>query len=555
VRSRSKLDRGFVCYFSPRIYWPGFDCCKMRSRWLLVCVVVGVCCALDSRDEISTDGTAKSPEEDDGRSRLFQRFDVDNDGQLSEEEVAEMLKQLERAKNKKGDGEDSHGLHEVWIDGESVKVGESDFQLLFKQLSNLKQTKDPSKDPRMSLQEDIVFVQDLVIILVSATIGGTLASLLKQPPLMGYIFGGMLIGPGCLGLVTELVEMETLASLGIAFLLFSLGIEFSLTELQRAKRVAVFGGLTSMFGVSVLTGTLARATGLVKSLPTAIALGLALSLSSTAIVLQCLPKPDSLPTETPDGETTIDDPKARKVVLALLVIQDIMIGLILALLPTLNGSASEFTKEFMSAFLRLGIFVVLSLIVAEYVLPYALDRLDKSQSQEIFTLGIVGTCLIISYVSERLGLAIELGAFVAGIMMSESKYRDRVEHAVDSIRDVFTSIFFVTIGMMIHFSYFYANFLRMFALLVIIFAVKGFVMTATCYLFGDLPFRASLASGLAISQAGEFTFVVASTGQSLQLFSTSETRMINGATALSMLLTPFLITYMRRFGRSVAITK
>mmetsp|Transcript_38627 Transcript_38627/g.152510 ORF Transcript_38627/g.152510 Transcript_38627/m.152510 type:complete len:233 (+) Transcript_38627:1272-1970(+) len=232
-----------------------------------------------------------------------------------------------------------------------------------------------------------------------------------------------------------------------------------------------------------------------------------------------------------------------------------MIGLILALLPTLNGTPSEFTKEFMSAFLRLGIFVVLSLIVAEYVLPYALDRLDKSQSQEIFTLGIVGTCLIISYVSERLGLAIELGAFVAGIMMSESKYRDRVEHSVDSIRDVFTSIFFVTIGMMIHFSYFYANFLRMFALLVIIFAVKGFVMTATCYLFGDLPFRASLASGLAISQAGEFTFVVASTGQSLQLFSTSETRMINGATALSMLLTPFLITYMRRFGRSIATAK
>jgi len=83
--------------------------------------------------------------------------------------------------------------------------------------------------------------------------------------------------------------------------------------------------------------------------------------------------------------------------------------------------------------------------------------------------------------------------------------------SVTFVRDVFTSIFFVTIGMMIHFSYFYANFLRMFALLVIIFAVKGFVMTATCYLFGDLPFRASLASGLAISQAGEFTFVVAST--------------------------------------------
>mmetsp|Transcript_38626 Transcript_38626/g.152506 ORF Transcript_38626/g.152506 Transcript_38626/m.152506 type:complete len:158 (+) Transcript_38626:282-755(+) len=157
----------------------------MLSRWLLVWWLAVVFFVLDSRAEIAADGIAKSPEEDDGRSRLFQRFDVDNDGQLSEEEVAEMLKQLERAKTKKGDGEDSVGLHEVWIDGESVQVGESDFQLLFKQLSNLKQTKDPSKDPRMSLQEDIVFVQDLVIILVSATIGGTLASVLKQPPLMG----------------------------------------------------------------------------------------------------------------------------------------------------------------------------------------------------------------------------------------------------------------------------------------------------------------------------------------------------------------------------------
>mmetsp|Transcript_9443 Transcript_9443/g.28518 ORF Transcript_9443/g.28518 Transcript_9443/m.28518 type:complete len:547 (+) Transcript_9443:320-1960(+) len=522
----------------------------MRALDLLSFALVSSCMVQASAGVSSEQ--AKSDQEH-TPARLFQRFDLDNDGQLNEQEVAELLKQWMRAKQKKTmepGAASADGMHDVMIDGEPVLISDSDFQLIFKELSNLKQTKDPSKDPRMSLQEDIYFVQDLVIMLLSATIGGTLATLLKQPPLMGYIFGGMLIGPGCLGLIKKLVEMQTLASLGIAFLLFSLGIEFSFTELQKAKRVAIFGGFTSIFGATVLCGVLARTARLVKSVPEAIALGLAVSLSSTAIVLQCLPKQQegNLDGGT-DNEMQVDDPRARKVIFALLVVQDIMIGLILALLPTLEKSATHFTEEFLSAFLRLGIFVLLSLITAEYVLPFVLDRLDKSQSREIFTLGIVGICLLVSYISESLGLAIELGAFVAGIMMSESKYRERIEHSMDTIRDVFTSIFFVTIGMMIHFRYFYMNFLRMFAILLIVIVAKGFVMSMACYVFGDLPPRTSIASGFSISQAGEFTFVVASKGQSLGLFTASETRMINGATALSMLMTPFMINYMRRMRR------
>jgi len=543
-------------------------------------------------------------------SRLFEHFDFDNDGKLSEEEVAALLKQLTRKKKEDGTrltgtpGEKpaSSKQHDITIDGQTMSVGDGEFDLLFKQLSNLKHTKDPSKDPRMTLQEDIVFVKDLVLVFAAATIGGIIALQFKQPPLIGFLLGGMVIGPGGLGVVTELVEIETLASLGIAFLLFSLGIEFSVSELHGVRKVVVAGGISSMFGIVLLTGLLSRVLGLVKSIPEAVALGLAVSLSSTAVVLQCLPS-QNVGSNTSIGSTTgstrsyrrpgttnngtaagtpsspagsadeinsvdgntggelktggvgssFDSPRSRKVMLGLLVFQDVMIGLILALLPTLQGSLSQFFEEFMSAMLRLGCFVTLSLIVAEFVLPTMTERLDTSKSSEVFTVACVVFCLTMSYISERMGLAIELGAFAAGIMLSESKVKHRVEESISSVRVVFSAIFFISVGMMIHWKYFYQNFVKMAILLVIILLVKSVVMGTVVLALGGLPFRTALACGASIAQAGEFTFVIASKGQALQLFSASEARMINGATALSMLVTPYIIRHVRRWASGTVI--
>ena len=538
-------------------------------------------------------------------SRLFEHFDFDNDGKLSETEVAALLKQLTRKKKEdlvrsstvSGTSDKNVGSkHDITIDGETLSVGEGEFDLLFKQLSNLKQTKDPSKDPRMTLQEDIIFVKDLVLVFAAATIGGVVANQFRQPALIGFLIGGMVIGPGGFGVVTELVEIETLASLGIAFLLFSLGIEFSVSELHGVRKVVVSGGLSSMLGIVLGTGLLSRLLGLVKTIPEAVALGLAVSLSSTAVVLQCLPSsqnstsnasanssrnncyrrttPGGTPTLPPSapsnispagstddlmslegngvselktGGSTFDSPRSRKVMLGLLVFQDVMIGLILALLPTLQGSLTQFFEEFMSAMLRLGCFVTLSLIVAEFVLPPMTERLDTSKSAEVFTVACVVFCLGMSYMSERMGLAIELGAFAAGIMLSESRMKHRVEESISSLRVVFSAIFFISVGMMIHWRYFYQNFLKMTILLVVILIVKSIVMGTVVLALGGLPLRTALACGASIAQAGEFTFVVASKGQALQLFSTSEARMINGATALSMLLTPYIIQNCRKW--------
>jgi Kef-type K+ transport system membrane component KefB len=537
-------------------------------------------------------------------SRLFEHFDSDSDGLLSEREVAALLKQLTRKRREEeaaraaaaaAVGESrAAGFHDVSIDGETLSVGDGDFDLLFKQLSNLKQTKDPSKDPRMTLQEDIVFVKDLVIVFTAATIGGVIATHFSQPPLIGFLLGGMTVGPGGLGIVTELVEVETLASLGIAFLLFSLGIEFSITELQSVRRVVVVGGIMSMFSIVIGTGALSLMLSLVKSVPEAVALGLAVSLSSTAVVLQCLPSapshaPSHGPPSTTNGNslspngwaaldgardeshdlkgsviaangstrvtpsnlnvngTSFDSARSRKVMLGLLVFQDVMIGLILALLPTLQGSLGQFAEELMSAVLRLGCFVMISLIMSEFVLPTLVDQLDRARSQEVFTIGCVVFCLAMSYLSERMGLAIELGAFAAGIMLSESRHKHRVEESIEGIRSIFSAVFFISVGMMIHWRYFYQNFIKMFILLGVILGTKAIVFAVVIFALGGLPLRTSIACGAAISQAGEFTFVIASKGQALLLFTSSEARMINGATALSMLISPYLIRYARSF--------
>lgn len=603
------------------------------------------------------------------RSRLFEHFDKDGDGVLSEKEVAALLKLLRQggglgAAASGGAGAGAAGAsgipgttgsggdgprHDVTIDGETLSFGQSDFDLLFKQLSNVKHTRDPSKDPRMTLQEDIVFIKDLVIVTGVATLGGLVATALQQPPLLGFVLAGMIVGPGGLAAITELVEVETLASLGIAFLLFSLGIEFSITELASVRRVAILGGLLSMCGVVAVIGSVGLLLSLVHSVPEAVALGLAVSLSSTAVVLPCLPahpgggghsssagggggfgdsaggrghhrrgrsadnsrppgvggitggdvselspkatssssgssvgdsfalapsggggggggntlsngKGKGVATHGGPGESAnggggggvsvtmgFSHPHTRKVMLGLLVFQDIMIGLILALLPTLGGTATQFMEEFLSAGLRLALFVVLSLIVAEFFLPGAVDRLDRCGSPEVFTLGVVVLALAFSYLSEQLGLAIELGAFVAGLMLSENRHKLKVEGSIRTIRDLFTAVFFVSIGMMIHWRYFVANSWRMATLLVLVLVVKSAVMTSVTWAFGRVPLRTALGCGVSLAQAGEFTFVVANKGQSLQLFSPSEARMILGATAVSMLVTPALVRWARRF--------
>jgi len=244
------------------------------------------------------------------RSRLLEHFDKDGDGVVSVKEVAALLntfrqgRGLGAAVSGSGGGPSGGAVggtagtaaaggdgmrNDVTIDGETLSLGHSDFDLLLKQPLNVKHTRDPSEDPRRTLQEDNVFIKDLVIVTGVATLGRLVATTLQQPPLLGFVLAGTIVGPGGLAAVTEVVEVETFASLGIAFLLFLLGIEFSISELASVRRVAVLGGVQSMCGIVAVVGGLVLLPTLGHSVLEVMALGLAVSLPSTAVVLPCLP--------------------------------------------------------------------------------------------------------------------------------------------------------------------------------------------------------------------------------------------------------------------------
>ncbi|PLZ52439.1 cation:proton antiporter, partial [Fischerella thermalis] len=263
------------------------------------------------------------------------------------------------------------------------------------------------------MQEDFRLIVDLVSVLAVAACGGLLAALLRQPVLLGYLIGGIVIGPTGLGLIKELIQVETLAQFGVAFLLFALGVEFSFAELKKVKAIALGGGGLQITLTIAVTVIVCGLTGFWGALPAkGVFLGAILSLSSTAVVLKCLMERNE--TETPHGQ----------VMLGILVVQDLALGLMLAVLPALHQPGESIVMAVLTALVRIGLFAGGAVIAGKWIIPPLLRMLARTESQELFLLGVVALCLGIALLTEYLGLSIEMGAFVAGLMISEVEYAD-----------------------------------------------------------------------------------------------------------------------------------
>jgi monovalent cation:H+ antiporter-2, CPA2 family len=359
------------------------------------------------------------------------------------------------------------------------------------------------------VQEDFRLIIDLVSVLGAAAAGGLLAALLKQPVLLGYLIAGVMVGPKGFALIKEVVQVETLAQFGVAFLLFALGVEFSFSELNKVKRISLGGGGLQIIVTITVTTLLALAIGWVDSPPQGVFLGAILSLSSTAVVLKSLMERNEA--DTPHGQ----------VMLGILVVQDLALGLMLAVLPALDKPVEEIGLAMGWALLQTALFAVAAVAAGIWLIPPLLRLLAKTESRELFLLGVCAICLSIALLTEHLGLSIEMGAFVAGLMISEADYADEALTYVEPLRDIFAALFFASIGMLID-----AAFLIIVAPLV--------------RLFG-YPLKTALISGLGLAQIGEFSFVLASEGQSLGLVSRRVYLLILGTTAVTLVVTPFVL--------------
>ncbi len=375
---------------------------------------------------------------------------------------------------------------------------------------------------------ELTLIVEMVTVLGAATTGGFLANRMKQPVLLGYLVGGMVVGPAGLGLINVEGDIQVLSEVGVALLLFALGVEFSLKDLLRMRKIALGGGTLQIFLTILLGGGLAYLTGWVDTLPKAIFLGAVLSLSSTAVVLKSL-------IERSEVQTT-----HGQIMLAMLIVQDLGLGIMLAVLPALTQTGGGVGLALVKALATAAVFIGVAIAVGHWVIPVLVRWMAQTGSQELFLLGILVICLGIALFTSSLGLGIAMGAFVSGLMIANVEYAD---HALDRIlpmRDVFATLFFASIGLLIDPGFLLANIWVLLGLVAIAMVGKATIVTAIVYFF-DYPLKTALMVGLGINQIGEFSFVLANVAQESGIFSDRLYGLVVGTTAATLLITPFLL--------------
>ncbi len=384
------------------------------------------------------------------------------------------------------------------------------------------------------------FVFDITLVLGSSAIGGFLVNRLRQPVLLGYLVAGLIIGPFGLGQITQIEEIKSLAEIGVAFLLFALGVEFSLAELRRVKDIAIRGSLLQIGLTIALVGLLTTVLGWVQTPVEGIFVGAVLSLSSTAVVLKTL---------TERGEVnTIHG----QVMLAILIAQDLALGLMLAILPALNQPDNLF-PALVAAVLKAVLFFTGALAAGYWVIPRLMTTVAKTENSELFLLTVIALCLGIALVTASLGLSIEMGAFVAGLTISEIDYADQALAKMIPLRDTFASLFFASIGMLINPVILWQNLGVIISLVALVMIGKAGIILPIIWKFG-YSFKTAIISSLGLNQIGEFSFVLAALGERLGLINQEQYDLLIGTTAITLVLTPISMKLSPEIAQRLAAT-
>ncbi|MGB8700977.1 MAG: cation:proton antiporter [Thermosynechococcaceae cyanobacterium] len=380
------------------------------------------------------------------------------------------------------------------------------------------------------MSTNLFLIVDMVTVLGAAAVGGYAASRLGQPVLLGYLLAGLAVGPSGFKFIHSADEIEVLAKMGVALLLFALGVEFSLGDLLKVRRIALGGGPLQIALTMVLAGGAAYGLGAVNSWPAAVFLGATLSLSSTALVLKSLIERNEV--QTAHGQA----------MLGMLIVQDIGLGFMLAVLPTLTESGGNLAQSLLLALGKATLFFAGSAIAGLYVIPTAMKQIARTGSQELFVLTVVALCLGVALLTETLGLGVEMGAFVAGLMVSQVEYSDQALHSILPMRDVFATLFFASIGMLIDPVFLLGHAGTLMGLVAVVMVGKALITTPIVALFG-YPLKTALTVGIGINQIGEFSFVLAGVAKDLGLFPSQLYGLTVGTTAITLMLTPFVLRF------------
>jgi len=369
------------------------------------------------------------------------------------------------------------------------------------------------------------FLKTLVIIFGVSAFVVFLLQKLKIPSIVGFLIAGAALGPHGFGMIREIREVELLAEVGVILLLFTIGLEISLKNLKRIRSAVLGGGFSQV--LLTLLATAAIAYPFLGKLNESLFIGFLVALSSTAIIMKMLL--DRAEMDSPHGRLSM----------GILIFQDLCVVPLMLLIPILAGNQGSF-PGLLWTMAKSAAILFLVVFSARWLVPNILHQIVHTRSRELFVITIILLCLGTALLTSELGLSLALGAFLAGLVISESEYAYQAISDILPFKDSFNGLFFISVGMLMDLRFLSQNPLLILFAVVFILLLKTSTGFFSVHLLGH-PVRVSLQTGLHIAQIGEFSFVLAMAGKSAGLITESLYQLFLSSSVLTMLLTPFIV--------------
>lgn len=373
----------------------------------------------------------------------------------------------------------------------------------------------------------IPLLQDFVILLGFSILIVFLLQRIKLPSILGFLITGIIIGPFGFSLI-NVEDIEIISEIGVILLLFVIGMELSLKQLASIKNTVFIGGSLQV-GLTILISGLSYYF-LGNSYEEAVFVGFLFSLSSTAIVLKILQDRNEM--KTAHGRNA----------LAILIFQDIIVVPMMLITPILSGASENVTMSVLSLLVKSIIVVIITIVSARYVVPKLMYAVAKTNSQELFLLTTIAICFAVAFLTSEAGLSLALGAFLAGLIISESEYSHQATSIILPFRELFTSIFFISIGMLLDLTFFMNNIGIVLLLVAVVFSIKTFAVSIAIAVL-KYPPRTVLLTALSLFQIGEFAFILSKVGVQYNLLSDETNQYFLAVSIISMMITPFVILF------------
>ena len=382
----------------------------------------------------------------------------------------------------------------------------------------------------------VAFIQDLAIVMIVAGLVTIVFHLLRQPVVLGYIIAGVIVGPYTppfpLVPVEHKASIEAMSELGVIFLMFSLGLHFSLRQLAKVGSTALLGATLEIVVMALVGYWIGRAFG--WGTMNSIFLGATLSMSSTTIIIKAL------------GELGMMKQRFAELIFGILIVEDILAMAMLALLSGIAATGTMNAGAVVRALAELGIFLTVLLVVGLLAVPPLLRRVARFKSDEMLLITVLGLCFGVSLLAAKLEYSVALGAFIIGAIMAEAREAGRIETLVAPLRDMFSAVFFVSIGMLIDPRLLVQHWLPILVITAAVVVVKVPTSGGGAFLAGN-DLRTSMRAGMGLAQIGEFSFIILQLGLTLGVISDFLYPIVVSVSAVTTLLTPYLIRSSDRF--------